>query len=116
MSHWAEIDENNVVVRVTVGNNNDSNGDEGYKWLIDNLGGRWIQTSYNSNFRNKFAGIGDIYDQERDIFIPKKPFSAWVFDPEQIRWNPPFPAPLVENDNGFYTWDEETDNWVLIEF
>lgn len=66
MAHWAEIDENNIVLRITVGDNNDP--DEGYSWLINNLGGRWIQTSYNANFRGKFAGIGDIYDEINDIF------------------------------------------------
>lgn len=70
MSHWAEIDENNTVIRVTVGDNNDPAGDEGYQWLIDNLGGRWIQTSYNSNFRGCFAGIGCFYDEANDVFIP----------------------------------------------
>jgi hypothetical protein len=67
MSHWAELDENNVVLRVTVGDNNEP--DEGYQWLIDNLGGRWVQTSYNANFRGKFAGIGDTYDEEQDLFV-----------------------------------------------
>jgi len=69
MSHWAEIDSDNTVLRVTVGDNNDLNGDEGYKWLIDNLGGRWIKTSYNENFRGKFAAIGDYYDEDKDLFI-----------------------------------------------
>lgn len=69
MAHWAELDENNKVLRVVVGDNNDPNGDEGYQWLIDNLGGRWIQTSYNSNFRRKFAGVGDYYDPIADIFV-----------------------------------------------
>jgi hypothetical protein len=69
MSHWAEINKENVVVRVTVGDNNDPNGDEGYQWLIDNLGGRWIQTSYNANFRGRFAGIGMIYDEKNDEFV-----------------------------------------------
>jgi hypothetical protein len=69
MSNWAEIDKNNKVIRVTVGDNNDPNGDEGYKWLIDNLGGTWIQTSYNNNFRGVFAGIGFTYDPVQDIFI-----------------------------------------------
>ena len=69
MSHWAELDDNNVVIRVTVGDNNDPAGDEGYQWLINNLGGRWIQTSYNSNFRGVFAGIGYTYDSVQDIFI-----------------------------------------------
>ena len=69
MSHWAEIDENNVVLRVTVGDNNDPNGDEGYQWLLDNLGGTWIKTSYNGNIRGKFAGIGDTYDPIADVFV-----------------------------------------------
>lgn len=69
MSHWAELDENNVVIRVTVGDNNDPAGDEGYQWLIDNLGGRWVQTSYNNNFRGIFAGIGYTYDPVKDIFV-----------------------------------------------
>lgn len=67
MAHWAELDENNIVLRVTVGDNNDP--DEGYQWLIDNLGGRWIQASYNANFRGKYAGEGDIYDEVNDVFV-----------------------------------------------
>jgi hypothetical protein len=69
MSHWAEIDNNNKVLRVLVGDNNDPAGDEGYQWLIDNLGGTWIQTSYNARIRGKFAGIGDTYNSESDVFI-----------------------------------------------
>lgn len=69
MSHWAELDLDNKVIQVTVGDNNDPAGDEGYQWLIDNLGGRWIQTSYNANIRGKYAAIGDTYDEELDIFI-----------------------------------------------
>ncbi len=68
MAHWAELDENNNVIRVTVGDNNDPAGDEGYSWLVTRLGGRWIQTSYNARFRGKFAGIGDKYDEENDVF------------------------------------------------
>jgi hypothetical protein len=73
MAHWAEIDENNIVLRVTVGDNNDPAGDEGYQWLLDNLGGTWIKTSYNANIRGKFAGINDIYDPVNDIFITPEP-------------------------------------------
>jgi hypothetical protein len=73
MAHWAEIDKNNVVLRVTVGNNEDPNGDEGYQWLIDNLGGTWIKTSYNRTIRKNFASIGFVYDETRDAFIPPKP-------------------------------------------
>ena len=69
MSHFAEIDKNNRVVRVLVCDNNDPNGDEGYQWLVDNLGGRWIKTSYNARIRGKFAGIGDVYDETNDLFV-----------------------------------------------
>ena len=73
MSHWAEIDNNNKVIRVLVGDNNDPAGDEGYQWLIDNLGGTWVQTSYNGNFRYNYAGIGYSYDKVADAFIAPKP-------------------------------------------
>jgi hypothetical protein len=73
MAHWAEIDENNTVLRVLVGDNNDPAGDEGYQWLLDNLGGTWLKTSYNAKtngFRKNFAGIGYTYDPIEDVFNP----------------------------------------------
>lgn len=73
MSHWAELDETNTVIRVLVGDNNDPNGDEGYQWLIDNLGGTWVKTSYNGNIRYNFAGIGFTYDPIDDAFIAPVP-------------------------------------------
>jgi hypothetical protein len=90
MSHWAEIDENNKVIRVTVGDNNDPAGDEGYQWLIDNLGGTWIKTSYNGNIRKNYAGIGYTYDETRDAFIPPKLSchpDLVTFDEETCRWS-----------------------------
>lgn len=69
MAHWAELDENNFVVRVVVGDNDDPNGDEGYQWILDNLGGRWIKTSYNANIRGMYAGPGYFYDEILDEFI-----------------------------------------------
>ena len=72
MSHFAEVNNNNIVIRVLVGDNNDPTGDEGYQWLIDNLGGTWIQTSYNNNIRFNYAGIGYTYDEVRDAFIAPK--------------------------------------------
>ena len=87
MSHWAEIDKKNVVLRVLVGDNNDPNGDEGYQWLVDNLGGTWVQTSYNANIRKNFASIGFTYDIERDAFVPPKPNGiGWVLNEETCRW------------------------------
>ena len=73
MSHFAEIDENNKVIRVLVGDNNDLAGDEGYSWFVENLGGTWVKTSYNSNIRYNFAGIGFTYDPIDDAFIAPAP-------------------------------------------
>jgi len=73
MSHWAEIDENSIVTRVLVGDNNDPAGDEGYQWLLDNLGGTWIKTSYNGKIRYNYAGIGYTYDPIDDAFVPPIP-------------------------------------------
>lgn len=124
MAHWAELDENNLVLRVTVGSNEEP--DEGYQWLIDNLGGRWIKTSYNTKFgkrinpetnelteepgfRGNFAGIGYTYDEELDAFIPPKPFESWVIDEESFSWKAPIEYP---NDGNTYIWNEETVSWV----
>ena len=73
MSHFAELDKNNKVIRVVVGDNNDPNGDEGYQWLLDNLGGTWVKTSYNAKIRYNFAGIGYTYDPDADAFIAPMP-------------------------------------------
>jgi hypothetical protein len=73
MSHWAEVDDTNKVLRVLVGDNNDPAGDEGYQWLIDNLGGTWLKTSYNNKIRFNYAGIGYTYDPIDDAFIAPMP-------------------------------------------
>jgi hypothetical protein len=87
MSHWAELNQDNIVIRVTAGDNNDSTGDEGYSWLINNLGGNWIKTSYNGTIRKNFAGIGFYYDLEQDAFIPPKPIDGnWILDKDTCRW------------------------------
>ena len=88
MAHWAELDEKNIVLRVLVGDNNDPAGDEGYQWLIDNLGGNWIQTSYNGNIRKNYAGIGYTYDSVRDAFIPPKAncHTEETLDEATCRW------------------------------
>jgi hypothetical protein len=87
MSHWAELDENNKVIRVTVGDNNDPAGDEGYQWLIDNLGGTWVKTSYNGTIRYNYAGVGFTYDPIDDAFIAPAPCEhAELVLNEQKRW------------------------------
>jgi hypothetical protein len=108
MAHWAELDENNVVVRITVGNNHES--DEGYQWLIDNLGGRWVQTSYNANFRKNYAGIGCTYDETLDAFIPAKPYESWILNQDTYKWQPPTPMPT----EGAWYWNEENTEWVEV--
>ncbi len=87
MAHWAEIDQNNVVLRVLVGDNNDLAGDEGYQWLINNLAGTWIKTSYNGNIRKNFAGIGFTYDEALDAFIPPKCHDKAELDTDTCNWN-----------------------------
>ena len=69
MAHWAEIDENNLVVRVLVGDNNQPDEGEAF---VNSLGGRWFKTSYNSTIRKNFAGVGFSYDETLDAFIPPK--------------------------------------------
>jgi len=111
LSHFAEIDENNIVLRVIVGDNDDPNGDEGYQFIVETLGGRWIQTSYNSNFRGNYAGIGYSYIEEHDIFMPPKFFNSWVLNVEDASWDPPKEYPSEIGD-GKYFWDEESLDWV----
>jgi hypothetical protein len=84
MSHWAELDSDNKVIRVTVGDNNES--DEGYQWLLDNLGGNWVKTSYNGNIRKNYAGIGYTYDETRDAFIAPKCHDVAILDEATCIW------------------------------
>ena len=112
MAHFAEIDEDNIVLRVLVTDNNDPNGDEGYQWLLDNLGGTWIKTSYNGTIRKNFAGKGATYDQERDAFIAPKPYPSWQLNEETCRWEPPTPYP---SDGFAYDWNESNIAWELLD-
>jgi hypothetical protein len=105
MSHWAEIDENNIVTRVLVGNN--SEPDEGEAFM-NSLGGTWVKTSYNGTIRKNYAGIGYSYDSSRDAFIAPKPFDSWELDEETCRWEAPVAYPT---DGKMYTWNEDNTNW-----
>ena len=89
MSNWAELDNNNKVIRVLVGDNNDPAGDEGYSWLVNNLGGTWIQTSYNANIRYNYAGIGYTYFSDKDAFVAPRPECGHVelvLNNDNCRW------------------------------
>ena len=110
MAHFAEIDDNNIVLRVLVVDN--SLEDRGAEFLSQDLGlgGTWIQTSYNGNFRKNFAQEGWTYDPNRDAFISKKPYDSWVLDEQTCRWEAPVPYP---EDGGIYNWNEESLSWEL---
>jgi hypothetical protein len=110
MSHWAEIDENNIVLRVLVGDNNEP--DEGEAFM-NSLGGTWVKTSYNAltnGFRKNYAGIGYYYDPTNDWFHAPQPFPSWTLD-ENAQWQAPVAYPI---DGLMYTWDEETTDWKAV--
>lgn len=119
MAHFAKIGLNNEVIDVLVVANRetmDSQGNEkesiGVEFL-KNLTGHetWIQTSYNGKFRKNYAGIGYTYDQQKDVFIPPKPFASWILNEETCTWDSPIPLPIDEKN---YQWDESTTSWIEI--
>jgi len=120
MAHFAKIGLNNKVIEVLSVNNEvllDSNGVEqesiGVDFLTKLTGYPiWKQTSYNKNFRKNFAGIGMTYDEDKDVFIPKKPFASWILNEDTYIWEAPITKP---NDNQRYNWNEENQTWDLLE-
>lgn len=108
MAHFARVDDNDIVQEVLVVPNEQEH--RGQDFLADDLGlgGRWIQTSYNNNFRKNYAGIGFYYDQTKDAFIPLQPFPSWVLNDDTCRWEAPIPQPTPS-----HYWVEESLDWVL---
>lgn len=106
MAHVAELDENNKVLRVIVVSNDLEPNVE--QFATELFGGVWKQTSYNANFRGKYAAIGDTYDETQNLFVVPKPFDSWL--PNGSYWKAPKKAP-GEN----YYWDESLLDWVEIE-
>jgi hypothetical protein len=121
MSHYAKINENNIVETVIVAEED----------FIKKQEGKWIQTSYNTRngvhyepnsnipradqskaLRKNYAGIGYTYDEIRDAFIPPKPFNSWTLNEDTCLWNAPVAYP---QDGNRYTWNEETLSWDIIE-
>ena len=124
MAHFARLDENNIVVFVTVGRDED-NGKEDE--LTARTGDTYKQTSYNTHggvhslggtpFRKNYAGIGYTYDSGRDAFIPPKPFNSWVLNETTCLWDAPVAYPTdvgTPEAPKIYTWNEETTNWVEV--
>jgi len=118
MAHFAQIDENNVVVQVLVVP--DAQEDRGQEFLANdlNLGGTWKKTSYNTAggvhanggtpYRKNYAGIGYTYDAARDAFIPPKPFASWILNEATCLWDAPVAYPT---DGKIYKWNEDTTSW-----
>jgi hypothetical protein len=112
MAHFAELDADNIVVRVLVVPNEQENRGHDYLATDLGLGGTWVQTSYNATIRKNYAGIGYTFDSGRDAFIPPKPFASWTLNEETCQWEAPVAYPT---DDKMYTWDEATTSWTEIE-
>jgi hypothetical protein len=115
MAHFAELDANNVVLRVIViatKDNSDANGVEkesiGRAFCERLFGGNWVQTSYNGNMRKRYAGIGYSYDPALDAFIAPQPYPSWTLN-DNADWQAPVPMP---SDGKMYAWDEAAQAWV----
>jgi hypothetical protein len=108
MAYFAEIDENNIVIRVLAVSDEEEH--RGQEFLADDLGlgGTWIQTSYNNRIRKQYAGIGFTYNPVADVFVQPQPYPSWTLD-ENHDWQAPVPYPT---DGQTYDWDETTLRWV----
>ena len=118
MAHFAELDNNNVVLRVVVVGNDCVPSDEhvdGETWCINFFkGGTWKQTSYNNNFRKQYAGINYTYDAAKNKFISPQPYSSWSLDANDD-WQAPVTYPTdtgTEESPKFISWNEENLRWT----
>lgn len=121
MAHYAYLDDQNVVMQVTVGKDE---GEDGVDW--EQYYGA-VQTSYNTHggrhtnggvpLRYNYAGIGYTFsnapewDAQGGAFIPPKPYPSWTLNPDTALWDPPVPMP---DDDQIYGWDEATMSWVSL--
>jgi len=113
MAHFAELDENNIVLRVI--RVYDAHEADGENWCHNFAGGDWKQTSYNDRIRKNFAGIGYTWDVERDAFYAPQPYPSWSLDEDTCRWEAPVPYPEDADPTICYMWDEDNIQWVLEE-
>ena len=124
MSHYAQLDENNVVVFVIHAKSNDKEDE-----FTESTGDVYRQTSYNTYggvhytdgepsadqtkaLRYNYSGIGHTYDEARDAFIPPQPYASWVLDEATCLWVAPIDYPA---DGGQYVWDEQAGDWVEVQ-
>ena len=118
MAHFAEFDDNNIVLRVIVVSNDDAPDEAaGIEFCRGLLGGNWKQTSYNTQagvhtsggtpLRKNYAGVGYCYDEVRDAFIPPSPFPSWIVNDDRGIYEAPVPRPTGAD----YIWNEITQTW-----
>lgn len=113
MAHFAKLDENNIVLEVHSVSNQaiDPQNEEssGIDFLVEWSGGHtnWKQTSFNSTIRKNYAGVGYYYDEQRDAFIPPKPYPSWILNEDTCLWE----APVAHPEQGIYSWNEEFQEW-----
>jgi hypothetical protein len=127
--HYAELNEGNEVIYVAYMDNEiitDENGNEveelGIQHLLTHHGDhrKWVRTSYRGNFRNKYAGIGDTYREDLDVFIAPQPYGSWILNESTYQWEAPIPQPELtaeqlndETYTYYYFWVEQTQTWQL---
>ena len=105
MSHFAKINNSNIVTDIIVAEQDFINsGAIGDSFL-------WVQTSYSGSFRKNYATVGDTYDKTRDAFIEPKPFASWTLSESTCQWTAPTAYP---DDGEMYSWDEDTTAWISI--
>lgn len=120
MAHFAELDQNNIVINIMVVNNSDMldiNGIEseeiGIQYLTGLFGNkRWKQTSYNNNFRYRYAGLDMVYDEEHDAFTFPKQFPSFIWSVTEGIYVPPIPKP--NDPQNLYDWNEESQSWMFV--
>ena len=110
MAHYAFLDSDNVVTEVITGKDEDEllEGLTPEEWYGRFRGQRCVRTSYNGNIRKNYAGTGYTYDEQRDAFIPPKPFASWLLNEDSCQWGAPVTYPT---DGELYTWNEDDQSW-----
>jgi len=126
MAHFAQIGIDNVVLRVSSVRDEDildENGNEseeiGIQYLKSVHGNltNWLQTSYNNNFRYRYAGTGMVYNNEYDVFLAPQPYPSWTLNTETYEWQSPIPQPELTEEQietgSSYEWNEKSQEWNL---
>jgi hypothetical protein len=112
MAHYAFLDDNDIVTEVIVGKDETDLSHDWEQFYGEIRNQVCKRTSYNARIRKNYAGIGYTYDEQRDAFIPPKPFASWILNETTCRYESPTPYPT---DDKLYKWNESTQSWVTVE-